>query len=340
MTYKTSILKILFTDFAAFVCLIIPLLYGGMYLLLLSSGSPQKVVLFTPLYLGVVALVCWGIVLWRVYLIKTVVEDGWLTQATITNISITKDRGRIDYTYKYGENEYKSWCAVMLTQRTRSLRLGEQVPVMLDSSNHRRAFLPDLYLHEPVTPPALWQPSDPTGICVPFQGKYDRSMFLKSFMLVYRPTKAMIWWRIVPILLAVTAVVVIIAFESSQTLAKENSSSFVRVVIIVLGLLAGLLEPAIVAYYNARKAWKNVAHAPFLTGEADWQGIHYTRRAGKAEFIPWSKIVRGRVNRQMLALVSADGALHVLPRNFFPSEQEWAMAVLLANDNVRQSPNA
>jgi hypothetical protein len=91
----------------------------------------------------VVAIV---ILAWRIRLFYSIFDGGIEAPATISNIMFFRDRGRVDYIYTIQGEKFSSGNAIHKVKQTRSLQVGEQVIVMVDRNNLKRAFIRDLYM--------------------------------------------------------------------------------------------------------------------------------------------------------------------------------------------------
>lgn len=86
------------------------------------------------------------VLLWRYKNILTFFEDGVESKAIIDRIGFFRDRGEIAYIHIYGGNKYLSVNAVMKTKRTRMFDIGEEIDILIDRNNPKRAIIRNLYL--------------------------------------------------------------------------------------------------------------------------------------------------------------------------------------------------
>ncbi len=340
MVNKPSIIRIILTDYAAFLATIfLPIFWAGYFLLITEDAKTPQWMILT--FVGGITLVCLAVIVWRINLIETIFEDGWETQATITQVTFNKDRGRVDYKYTYDGIDYESGNAVMKTPWTTALRFGEMVTVLVDRNRPNRAYLRNLYLSKPDLAVALLKPVDAPGTCITFQGTFDKKLLFKTLALAYRPSKWMVlWW--IGLMVFLVGIAAVIIYSSQET--QINPYQWFRYIAYpILAAIVGLLasyEAAIAAYFPSRNWWKTLDQQPLVVGEVDWEGIRYAVHSGEALFVPWSKFVKIRVDKQMLAMVTGDGTVHALSRSFFQTKIEWVLSAALAKYLVRSAPYA
>ena len=143
-----SILKIIQTDYAAFLAILVPVVLWGLYGMLLVMGrTPATLQVFLTAS-AVITLVGVFVLVWRIQTIRALFRDGVQTAATISNIFFYRDRGRIDYGYTFEGQKYLSRNAVHKVKQIQALSVGEQVAVLVDRNNPKRACIRDLYLQE------------------------------------------------------------------------------------------------------------------------------------------------------------------------------------------------
>ena len=144
MNRRPSLLRIAFTDYAAFLAFMLPIGLWGTLLLhavLGQKGDPSiGILLIIPL-----TFLAWPYAIWRSRDIQTAIEHGVECPAILSNVSFFRDRGRVDYIYTYQGQKYSSGSAVMKNGRTQALSVGQQIVVVVDPNNPKRAFIRDLY---------------------------------------------------------------------------------------------------------------------------------------------------------------------------------------------------
>ena len=146
MNRQPSLLKIITIDYIAFLGWLFPVVMWGMYVVLIVLGNVKINDLTLPVTFAVITVVALAILIWRIQVFNTIFSDGIETTATINNVSFFRDRGRVDYVYTYQGQKYVSGNAIHKVKQTLALKAGEQVVLMVDRNNPKRAFIRNLYV--------------------------------------------------------------------------------------------------------------------------------------------------------------------------------------------------
>lgn len=146
MNRQPSLLKIITIDYIAFLGWLFPVVMWGIYIALIVLGNIKANDFTLPIIFAVISVVALAILMWRIQVFNTVFSDGIETTATINNVSFFRDRGRVDYVYTYQGQKYVSGNAIHKVKQTLALKVGEQVVLMVDRNNPKRAFIRDLYM--------------------------------------------------------------------------------------------------------------------------------------------------------------------------------------------------
>jgi hypothetical protein len=148
LSQQTSLGKIITVDYAAFAAFIFPLLLWVIYGVLYFYREVKPTDLTLPAVYAVLTLLSAAVVAWRVRLINQIFDKGVEAKGTISHVAFFRDRGRLEYTYFYMGQKYKSGNAVHRVKKTRDIQVGEQVVVLLDPDKPERAFIRDLYISD------------------------------------------------------------------------------------------------------------------------------------------------------------------------------------------------
>lgn len=154
---KPAIGKIIRSDYIALLVTIIPLVIWGLYIAIIyfgflpglrgreamqeAEGAPYLMTL------GILSLVvCIPALFWRISSIQKVFANGAIVVGQITNLSFYRDRGRVEYTYSYSGQSDASGSPIHKTKQTLALRLGDQVQLVVDRENPKKALMQNLYI--------------------------------------------------------------------------------------------------------------------------------------------------------------------------------------------------
>jgi hypothetical protein len=154
---KPSIVRIVQSDFLALLGILVPVVALIMYVCVAYFGyfpgfrghDPIQGTEGAPLffYLSIIGFIV-GIPLaiWRIRSIQQMFSKSVEVVGQITNISFYKDRGRVEYSYTYQGQNYSGGTAIMKTGKTRQLRSGNQVVLLVNPDEPKSVLLRDLFV--------------------------------------------------------------------------------------------------------------------------------------------------------------------------------------------------
>lgn len=154
---KASIVRIIQSDYLALLGVLVPVVSLIMYVCVAYFGyfpgfrgrDPIQGTEGAPLffYMFIIGLVI-GLPLafWRIRSIQQMFEKSVEVIGQITNISFYKDRGRVEYSYTYQNQNYSGGNAIMKTGKTQQLRSGSQVVLLVNPDEPKHALIRDLYI--------------------------------------------------------------------------------------------------------------------------------------------------------------------------------------------------
>jgi hypothetical protein len=148
---KPSTLKIIRNDFLAYPTSIIPLMLWLLYFAvdLLPAWLNSRPVPLDPgpiLLLVGVTLLSGLIIVWRVYTIRYVFENGTAAEAVIKNIWFFGSRGRLEVSYPCNGAPVDARIRILKNPHTQALTNSTQVSVVIDPEDPQRFFLQKLFL--------------------------------------------------------------------------------------------------------------------------------------------------------------------------------------------------
>jgi hypothetical protein len=146
MNKQASLVRIVTIDYASLLAVLFPIILWGIYLILTVLQKVNVADFTLPAIYAGITIIAVGVLGWRIRVINSVFNDGLEISATISRVFFFRDRGRVEYVYTYQGQKYTSGNAVHKVKQTQALQVGEQVSVMIDRNNPKRAFIRDLYL--------------------------------------------------------------------------------------------------------------------------------------------------------------------------------------------------
>ncbi len=154
---KASIVRIIQSDYLALLGVLFPTVSLIMYICVAYFGyfpgfrghDPIQGTEGAPLffYLFIAGLVVGiPVTIWRIRSIQQIFSKSVEVVGQVTNISFYKDRGRVEYSYTYLGQNYSGGNAIMKTGKTQQLHTGNQVVLLVNPDEPKRALIRDLYV--------------------------------------------------------------------------------------------------------------------------------------------------------------------------------------------------
>jgi hypothetical protein len=136
--------RVISTDYPSFLSVLFPIVFGGfsIYFFFTRNDAFQ---LFLLLAIGA-TVVGVPVLVQRYRVISSVFADGSEAKGVVTGLSFFRGRGRVEYSYTFKGEKQVSANAINKNSRTRKLRVGEAVTVIVDPNNPKRAFIQEIYL--------------------------------------------------------------------------------------------------------------------------------------------------------------------------------------------------
>ena len=139
-----SLFRVVSTDYPSFLSVLFPIVFGAFSLYFFFAGN-DALRLFLPLAIGV-TVVGVPVLVQRYRTISSVFAEGMQTKGVVTGLSFFRGRGRLEYSYTFQGEKQVSGNAINKNSRTRKLRVGQAVTVIVDRNNPKRAFIQEIYL--------------------------------------------------------------------------------------------------------------------------------------------------------------------------------------------------
>ena len=164
-----------------------------------------------------------------------------------------------------------------------------------------------------------------------FQGQYQRWQYFKGVYLSDKPKTPIAILRI-SVFFVVAALFIAIIFSEAQ---KGVDTSLLyrlgRHLLTFIALLYFLLQPFIKSYQNASRLWKDPFIRAGVAGSVSNRGIAYGSYIQE-----WHRIIKKEVAEDMVVLVTDDRIMSILPRNFYPNDQDWENFLHLVENKVKE----
>lgn len=141
---RPSLIRVISTDYPSFLSVLFPIVFGGFSIYFFFAGN-DAVQLFLPLAI-VVTVIGVPTLVQRYRAISTVFAEGVQVKGVVTGLNFFRGRGNIQYSYTFEGEKQTSSNAINKNGRTRKLRVGQTMTVIVDRNNPKRAFIRELYL--------------------------------------------------------------------------------------------------------------------------------------------------------------------------------------------------
>jgi len=139
-----SLFRIISTDYPSLLSVLFPVVFAGFTVYFFFVGN-DSLRLFTFLSVAV-TVVGIPLLIQRYRMISSVFADGIETQGVVTSIGFFRGRGRVEYSYTVQGEKQTSGNAINRNSRTKNLKVGQKVKVLVDRNNPKRAFVREIYL--------------------------------------------------------------------------------------------------------------------------------------------------------------------------------------------------
>jgi len=155
--FSPSIIRIIQSDFAAMVGVLIPTAVVIIFVFVTVMGlfpkqsgysiqqDPQGPVVFFYALVGAI-IIGIPLTIWRISVIQKLFERSLETPGKISGLFFSRDRGRVEFSYTFEGQNYTSGSSIMKNKRTERLLPGSQVTLMVDPQKPQNAMIRDLYL--------------------------------------------------------------------------------------------------------------------------------------------------------------------------------------------------
>ena len=141
---RPSILRVIQIDYWAFIAAVFTVLFWVFYL---YDTFIRKNEAANYLYWLIgVTFVCLAVILWRYASILSIYGAGLEAKAVVSGAGFFRDRGYISFIYTYQGQKYQSRVSVMRTKRTARFQVGDEIDVLVDRDNPKRAVIRNLYV--------------------------------------------------------------------------------------------------------------------------------------------------------------------------------------------------
>jgi hypothetical protein len=139
-----SLFRVISTDYPSYLSVLFPIVFGGCTLYFFATeNDASRLFLFLATGVTVIGV---PILIQRYRTISSVFANGIQTMGVVNSVGFFRGRGRVEYTYTFQGEKQTSSNAINRNSRTRNLRVGQSVKVLVDPDNPKRAFIQEIYM--------------------------------------------------------------------------------------------------------------------------------------------------------------------------------------------------
>lgn len=158
---------------------------------------------------------------------------------------------------------------------------------------------------------------------IPFEGQYTRKQWRRGIQLAMRPTGRDMVLRLgASVLILASLGFIVISLLQGKTQGADGLR-LVRLAISIALLGYWVLSPYLRARRIESRAWRASAGRLGLRGGANGEGLILKGASGAERMERWDTFTRAHVRDDMVVLLGRNGVATILPRDFFPSEEDW-----------------
>ena len=170
---------------------------------------------------------------------------------------------------------------------------------------------------------------------IEFKGQYNTATIRRAVEAAQAPTRPLQMLRLAALL---TSLLVIL--YAGQNAIKDRTLNTLEIIVIIIPL-------AIVIYFflepwlkkrNLAKLIRDDRQPALMAGKITNEGVVYYKSPANHvpdKVIRWEAFNHAGKARDLLALLTVDGVLAILPRSFFQSDEDWDKVNALVKEAVK-----
>lgn len=141
---RPSLFRVIQIDYWAFIAAVFTVLFWVFYLY--DTFIRKNVTINLLYWLVAITIISLAVILWRYGSMLSIYGSGLEAKAVVSGAGFFRDRGYISFIYTYQGQKYQSRVSVMRTKRTARFQVGDEIDVLVDRENPKRAVIRDLYV--------------------------------------------------------------------------------------------------------------------------------------------------------------------------------------------------
>lgn len=168
---------------------------------------------------------------------------------------------------------------------------------------------------------------------IEFGGTYTQKQVRQAVTLLSKPTS---WWGWIRRSVGPVVILFILGMLLYALITGEEIRAYSLVRAGTLILLGGYYtaSPYLTANRLSKQLWERLERQGVQQGAANGRGVAWQGLFGSNE-TGWEKFARLREDETLLNLITEDGTLHIFPRAFFRSDEDWVRFRQMAHQRVK-----
>lgn len=166
---------------------------------------------------------------------------------------------------------------------------------------------------------------------VEYSGVITEDLFLRSQRLHRAKARPIM-------VVAMTLTIASILLLSNYDMIRKRGP-FLGVAVAFFGALVGLVAARMIVVFEERAWAKAYDRTPGLragvSGSVGDDGLHLRSPRGTAH-VPWGDLTRVLEGTGIVLLYWTPNGFYIVPREFFASDEDWELALLIIRDNSRK----
>ena len=143
---RPTILRIIDSDYTAAMAILLLIIFWVLFWFLAAIHLVDLQILrYVVIGLTIVFL---DLLAWRCWLITHIFAEGVEKQADVQQVSFFRERGRLLVSFIWEGRPLQKDSLIPKNNYTQTIQEGQQIAIMVDRDDPRRAFIRDLYLRK------------------------------------------------------------------------------------------------------------------------------------------------------------------------------------------------
>jgi hypothetical protein len=141
---RPTLLRIIDSDYTAAMAILLPIVFWFFFWLLsVMHVVDLQILRYVVIGLTIILL---ALLAWRCWLITRIFAEGVEKQADVQQVTFSRERGRLLVSFIWEGRPLQKNSLIPKNNYTQTIQEGQQIAIMVDRDDPRRAFVRDLYL--------------------------------------------------------------------------------------------------------------------------------------------------------------------------------------------------